>query len=116
MSKDASSYFNTPAQIVGGSVYCHFLHIQHSVFRRTKLHSFRSKKLISWYTRQENTVKLSSVMSDRKVYCHTSGILKGVTLNTKEITAGTVVVMNVRFNIFFSSLQMMTSLCPRVHI
>lgn len=39
-------------------------------------------------------------MSDRKVYCHTSGILKGVKLNTKEITAGTVVVMNVRFNIF----------------
>lgn len=40
------------------------------------MHSFRNKngmkKRNSWYTRQENTVRLSSMMSDRKVYCHTS--------------------------------------------
>ena len=59
------------------------------------------KRRRSRYTRQENTVKLSSVMSDKNVYSHTSGILKGIMLDKNEMTVCTVVGMNVRFNLFF---------------
>lgn len=43
-------------------------------------------------------------MSDKNVYSHTSGILKGIMLDKNEMTVCTVVGMNVRFNLFFQFL------------